>query len=151
MIRRVLAAVAVAFAATVTFAPAAAADNCDIFINPEDCQNTGWTIGTIATVTGGVAVATVAVVSARSDTTPTQPPPPPPQPPPPPVVPRTPRPPRRRGQDDEETVEGIAVRPAFDPPAITVDPEGAPGRAFSVRLRVGLDPGTQNVQEEPHG
>jgi hypothetical protein len=148
MIRRVLAAVAVAFAATVTVAPAAAADNCDIFINPEDCQNTGWTIGTIATVTGGVAVATVAVVSARSDSTPTPPPPPPP----PPVAPRPPRPPRTRERDDdEETIEGVAVRPAFDPPTITVDPEGAPGRAFSVRLEVGRDPGTQTVQEEPHG
>ncbi|HEX6355927.1 hypothetical protein [Actinophytocola sp.] len=154
MIRRIMAALAIAFAATVTLAPVAVADNCDIFINPEDCQNTGWTIGTIATVTGGVAVATVAVMTAQSNQPPT-PPTPPPVPPPwtPQQPPRPPRPSRssRSSKDDEPTIEGVAVRPGFAESTTTVYPEGDPGPAFSLRLVVGRDPGTQTVQEVPHG
>lgn len=40
----------------------AAADNCDIFISALDCQNTGWTIGIIATA-GGAAAAAIAAAS----------------------------------------------------------------------------------------
>jgi len=50
---------------TVLLAGAAAADNCDIFINAEDCQNTGWTVGVIATLAGGVAVATAATLASK--------------------------------------------------------------------------------------
>jgi len=40
------------------------ADNCDIFINPADCQNTGWAVGTAAAV-GGVAAAAVAAAKGK--------------------------------------------------------------------------------------
>ncbi|WP_159829216.1 DUF922 domain-containing protein [Arthrobacter sp. 9AX] len=43
----------------------AAADNCDIFVSPQDCQNTGWTIGIIATA-GGAAAAAIAAASKGS-------------------------------------------------------------------------------------
>jgi hypothetical protein len=42
-------------------APPAAADNCDLRINPEDCQNTAWTVGSVAAV---AAAATAAAVAA---------------------------------------------------------------------------------------
>lgn len=145
MIRRLLSALAVAFVATVTSPPVATADNCDIFINPEDCQNTGWTIGTIATVTGGVAVAMVALMAGQSQQTPTQ------SPPTPPPLPDLPHPPRQRRDEnqDENTdeVDGVAVRPVFDAPTVSVDQRGGEERAFAVRLDIHLDPGTQTVQE----
>lgn len=39
--------------------PTASADNCDLRINPDDCQNTAWTVGTAATLaaTGAVTAA----------------------------------------------------------------------------------------------
>ena len=44
-------------------APGAAADNCDLRINPEDCQNTAWTIGTAGAIAATAAVAAVVVAS----------------------------------------------------------------------------------------
>jgi hypothetical protein len=52
-IRLILTALGLSFVALLVLTPPATADNCDIFINPEDCQNTGWTIGVIATLAGG--------------------------------------------------------------------------------------------------
>lgn len=63
---RALAATAVAAAWVLLTPGAASADNCDIFINPEDCQNTGWAIGTTAAVSGIAVVATAAAVSRRA-------------------------------------------------------------------------------------
>lgn len=40
------------------------ADNCDLRINPEDCANTAWTIGAVATCAAVAAV--IAIVSASS-------------------------------------------------------------------------------------
>lgn len=47
-------------------APGAAADNCDLRINPEDCQNTAWTIGTAGAIAATAAVA-AAVVASKPD------------------------------------------------------------------------------------
>jgi hypothetical protein len=158
-LRSILAATGLAFVATATLTPTATADNCDIFINPEDCQNTGWTIGTIATLTGGVAVATAATLTRTpgpSDRTPPPPPPPPPPwPPPPPAPPFGERRPTRRPKEDgddrdDSKIEGVEVRPHIDAPTITVQPEGGTVRAHSVRLEVNLDPGTQAAEELPH-
>jgi hypothetical protein len=124
MIRRLLVVAAFVFVAFVTLTPSAAADNCDIFINPEDCQNTGWTIGTIATVTGGVAVATLAVMTGQSGQVPTAPPPVPQ--PPPPWAGRPPTP-RRERSDDEPSVEGVSVHPFVGAPVVEVRSEGDPG------------------------
>jgi hypothetical protein len=43
----------------------AAAHDCDLRINPEDCQNTAWTIGTTGAVAAVAAVA-AAVATSRS-------------------------------------------------------------------------------------
>ncbi|HCT79335.1 MAG TPA: hypothetical protein DGT23_22795 [Micromonosporaceae bacterium] len=48
------------------------ADNCDIFINPADCQNTGWTIGVIATAGGVAAAATAAAAKGKPKVTETK-------------------------------------------------------------------------------
>jgi hypothetical protein len=47
----------------IVLAPGAAADNCDLRINPEDCQNTAWTIGTAGAIAATAAVAAVVVAS----------------------------------------------------------------------------------------
>jgi hypothetical protein len=163
-IRLILTAAALAFVATSTLSPTAAADNCDIFINPEDCQNTGWTIGTIATLTGGVAVAVAATLTGTrtpgpGNHAPAPPPPPPPAPQPPPPLPppplapwnlptRVPRGDRSSDdRDDDSTIEGVEVRPTIDAPVVTVQPDGEHVHAHSVRLEVHLDQGTQTVQE----
>jgi hypothetical protein len=154
-IRPILTAAALALVATATLTPTAAADNCDIFINPEDCQNTGWTIGTIATITGGVAVAMAATMTGvrtpdPRNHAPTAPTPPPESPPRPPRVRRPPE--GRRDRDDDSKIEGVEVRPVFDDaPTITVEPEDGPGRAHSVRLEINRDPGTQTVQKVHRG
>lgn len=57
----VLVAPALAVAWLVLLARPAAADNCDLRINPEDCQNTAWTVGSVAAV---AAAATAAAVAA---------------------------------------------------------------------------------------
>jgi hypothetical protein len=64
-LRLLLLAAPLSLVVTVLLAGAAAADNCDIFINAEDCQNTGWTVGVIATLAGGVAVATAATLASK--------------------------------------------------------------------------------------
>lgn len=38
----------------------AAADNCTIGINPEDCQNTAWTVATVAAIAASIAGAALA-------------------------------------------------------------------------------------------
>lgn len=57
-------AFAVAFAClalvTVLAAPALA-DNCDLRINPEDCQNTAWTIGAVAALAAAITAILVAL------------------------------------------------------------------------------------------
>lgn len=40
--------------------PTASADNCDLRINPDDCQNTAWTVGTAATLAATAAVTAAA-------------------------------------------------------------------------------------------
>ncbi|HSV64421.1 MAG TPA: hypothetical protein VLJ59_00750 [Mycobacteriales bacterium] len=153
-IRLILAAAALALVATATMTPTAAADNCDIFINPQDCQNTAWTIGTIATLTGGVAVAMAATMTGGRTPGPRDPPPTAPTPPPSESPPAKPPRVRRRpnGRDDDDSkIEGVEVRPTFDAPTITVHPEDRPVRAHSVRLEINRDPGTQTVQEVHRG
>lgn len=44
-------------------ATGAAADNCDLRINPEDCQNTAWTVGTAGAIAAAAAVAAAVAVS----------------------------------------------------------------------------------------
>lgn len=155
-IRPIFTTAALALVATATLTPTAAADNCDIFINPEDCQNTAWTIGTIATLTGGVAVAMAATMTGGRTPDPRNHAPTAPTPPPPesPLTqpPRVRRPPDdRRDRDDDSEIEGVEVRPTFDAPTITVQPEDGPVRAHSVRLEINRDPGTQTVQEVHRG
>lgn len=150
-IRLLLTAVALSFAGLLTLSPPASADNCDIFINPEDCQNTGWTIGVIATLTGGVAVATAATIaSVRSPTPPPQNRPAAPIPPPPlpPLAPPAARPPAGR-RDDRQHIEGVEVRPIYDPPTTAIHPQDGAVRAHSVRLEVHRDLGSQTVEEAP--
>ncbi|RSM48719.1 hypothetical protein DMA12_06250 [Amycolatopsis balhimycina DSM 5908] len=127
-----------AFLTLFLLTPPAAADNCDIFISPADCQNTGWTIGVIATIAGGVAVA-AAATTVSSGGEPEKPEPNPP----PPVVPR----PKRRDRDGSSPVD---VRPIFDPPRIEAGPSGPEARHHSVALEVHWDHGRQTVREVPH-
>src|SRR5215468_10938654 len=107
-IRMLIGALGLSFVASLMLAPPAAADNCDIFINPEDCQNTGWTIGVIATLAGGVAVATAATsAGTRGSDTDKREPTPPTTPLGPPIVPG--RDPREEEEDAAE--EDIEIRP----------------------------------------
>lgn len=39
----------------------ALADNCDLRINPEDCQNTAWTIGSVAAIAAAITAILVAL------------------------------------------------------------------------------------------
>jgi hypothetical protein len=117
------------FVPLLMFAPPAAADNCDIFINPEDCQNTGWTIGVVATLSGGVAVAMAATTA--SDTKPGDT--------------------DRRERKRRSTTEHIDIRPTSDPPWITVQPPDGVVRGHSMTLEAHSDPGWQAVQEVDRG
>jgi hypothetical protein len=45
--------------------PAAHADNCDIRINPLDCQNTAWVVGSVAAIAACGAVVAASVVGGR--------------------------------------------------------------------------------------
>jgi hypothetical protein len=45
------------------FAAPAVADNCDVRINPSDCQNTAWTVGSVAAVAAAATAVAVAVSS----------------------------------------------------------------------------------------
>jgi hypothetical protein len=44
-------------------ATGANADNCDLRINPEDCQNTAWTVGTAGAIAAAAAVAAAVAAS----------------------------------------------------------------------------------------
>ncbi|MFC0111108.1 hypothetical protein [Kibdelosporangium aridum] len=146
MIRMLLAVVALAASALLAFSPSAAADNCDIFINPEDCQNTGWTVGVVATLASGVAVA----IAATRKTHHAEPPPPPPTSPTP-TPPPPPPPIGKQQRRDEDTIEGIDVRGELVPPAVEARPQGETGNTVSIRLEVNIDPGTQSAQEVNRG
>jgi hypothetical protein len=147
ILRFTLAAAALAASASIAFSPSAAADNCDIFINPEDCQNTGWTVGVVATLAGGVAVA-IAVTSAGVHR------PAPEHREPPPVPAPTSlglRPPGRPPREDRDEIDGVEIRPEYDPPAVTAEPRSGTGRTHSVRLEINIDRGTQTAQEVRRG
>jgi hypothetical protein len=130
-----------AFLTLFLLTPPAAADNCDIFISPQDCQNTGWTIGVIATIAGGVAVAAAATTVSTGGEPEKQEP----RPEPPPGVP----PPRRRERDGSPDGD-VDVRPIFDPPRIEAGPSGQEARHHSVALEMHWDRGRQTVREAPH-
>jgi hypothetical protein len=59
-----------AFAILVLLAGPASADNCDLQINPEDCQNTAWTVGVVAVTTATVTVAVTAATAGSTTTAP---------------------------------------------------------------------------------
>ncbi|HEY2765991.1 MAG TPA: hypothetical protein VGJ13_18570 [Pseudonocardiaceae bacterium] len=145
-IRLTLAVVGLSLLTSLVLAPPAAADNCDIFINPEDCQNTGWTIGVIATLAGGVAVATAATAAggrsggSSGDVEPREPVPPPPAGS---LITGPARPDRRR----RPAAEDIDIQPTSDPPSITIEPPDGTVRSHSVTLEAHHDPGWQTVQE----
>jgi hypothetical protein len=127
-IRLVFAALGLSFVALLVLASPARADNCDIFINPEDCQNTGWTIGVIATLAGGVAVGMAATTagSNRADT-------------------------QKRERERRSTAEHVDIRPTSDPPSITIQPRDGAVRGHSVTLEAHSDPGWQTVHEVDRG
>jgi hypothetical protein len=109
----------------VTMAKPAAADNCDIFINAEDCQNTGWTVGIIATLAGGVAVATAATLASR--------------------------PQEQMSDDEQQFVAGMGVRAMFTSPTTEVEPSSGVVNAHAVRVVAHSDQGRQTVREARHG
>lgn len=57
----VVALVLAGVALLVVFADPALADNCDLRINPEDCQNTAWTIGAVAAIAAAITAILVAL------------------------------------------------------------------------------------------
>jgi hypothetical protein len=145
-IRLIVTVLSLSFVASLVPASPAAADNCDIFINPEDCQNTGWTIGVIATLAGGVAVATAATAAGgtkRGDIKRRKPA----ASPPPPVARRT----ARDRDEQRRTTEDIDIRSTSDPPSITIQPTDGVVRAHSVTLRAHRDPGSQTAEEVDRG
>jgi hypothetical protein len=103
----------------------AAADNCDIFINAEDCQNTGWTVGVIATLAGGVAVATAATLASRHNGAP--------------------------DGDGEPPPAGIVLRPMLSNPTTAIQPPDGVVNADSMKLVAHGDPGHQAVREVHRG
>jgi hypothetical protein len=120
-LRLLLLAAPLSLVVTVLLAGAAAADNCDIFINAEDCQNTGWTVGVIATLAGGVAVATAATLASR----------PPPE--------------------KQTTFDGIGLRAMFTNPTTTIEPRSGVVTAHSAKLVAHDDHGRQTVREGHRG
>jgi len=143
--RLILAALGLSFVASLVLTPPAAADNCDIFISPEDCQNTGWTIGVIATLAGGVAVATAATTAGtRGGDTDNREPTPPPSPPGPRTI-------SRDRREEDRAAEDIEVRPIADSPSIAIRPIDGMVRGHSIRLQAHHDPGWQTVQEVHRG
>jgi hypothetical protein len=127
-IRLTFTALGLAFVVLLIMAPPAAADNCDIFINPEDCQNTGWTVGVVATIAGGVAVAMAATTAGgnHGDT-------------------------EVREREPRSTTEHVDIRPTSEPPATTIQPPGGVVRAHTVTLEAHGDPGWQTVQDVDRG
>ncbi|MEU5266944.1 hypothetical protein [Amycolatopsis sp. NPDC021455] len=114
-----------AFLTLFLLTPPAAADNCDIFISPDDCQNTGWTIGAIATIAGGVAVAAAATtVSSRGET-------------------------EKRPRDGSSRENEVDVRPIFAPPRIEAGSSAREVRHRSIALEMHWDRGRQTVREVP--
>lgn len=143
-IRMAVAALGLSFVASLMLAPPAAADNCDIFINPEDCQNTGWTIGVIATLAGGVAVATAATAAGtRGGDTDKRVPTSPTTLLGPPIV--------SRDRREEDAAENIKIRPTVDTPTIAIRPVDGVVRSHSIKLEVHRDPGWQTIQEVTRG
>jgi hypothetical protein len=145
-IRLILTVLGLSFVASLVLARPAAADNCDIFINPEDCQNTGWTIGVIATLAGGVAVATAATVTGsktggnvkrRNSATP--------------LSPAGSRMTSRARRERRWTIEDVNIQSTSDPPSITIQPPDGVVRGHSVTLEAHHDPGWQTVQEVDRG
>jgi hypothetical protein len=114
-------AVPLSLIVTVLLAGPAGADNCDIFINAEDCQNTGWTVGVIATLAGGVAVATAATLASRPT------------------------------RDREATLDGIGLRAVFTGPTTTIEPRSGVVDANSTTLVAHSDQGRQTVREGHRG
>lgn len=144
-LRLLLAALGLSFVVSLVLAPPAAGDNCDIFISPEDCQNTGWTIGVIATLAGGVAVATVASTASTGGSNgdnnrPLRPP----------TAPTAPAL-RANVRDRELRAEDIAIRAVPNAPFTAGRPLGGTGRAHSIRLEANRDPGWQAVREVRRG
>lgn len=91
--------------------PPARADNCDIRINPEDCQNTAWVVGSAAAVAACGAVVAACVYGAQSR--PEEPAPPQPER----VVTASatvamPRPPQRTEQSEQRASEPSAPEPS---------------------------------------
>lgn len=128
----------VTFFALLLLAPPAAADNCDIFISPDDCQNTGWTIGVIATIAGGVAVAAAATtMSGNRETEEGESGPLPGG--------HVPKRPERK----DSSVGDIDVQPIFDPPRIDIGPSDHAVRHHAIALEVRWDHGWQTLQEVP--
>lgn len=139
-LRLLLAALGLSFVAALVLAPPAAADNCDIFISPEDCQNTGWTIGVIATLAGGVAVATVASTGGSNGDNDRRP-----------VLPLTSPGRPAKVRDRELRAEDITIRAVPAVPFTAGRPLGGTGRVHSIRLEVNRDPGWQAVGEVRRG
>ncbi len=147
MIRvRLLVVLGLSFVASLVLARPAAADNCDIFINPRDCQNTAWTIGVIATLAGGVAVAAVATASVGKKRRPAERREP--------VAPRSPADASTTNLERPPAVidiDHIITRSRSDPPSITIQPSDGVVRGQTVTLKSQSDPGGQTVQEVDRG
>jgi hypothetical protein len=122
LFRRLLVTAPLALIITIFLTQPAAADNCDIFINPEDCQNTGWTVGVIATLAGGVAVATAATLASK------RPPPPPPP-------------------SEDTTIHGVGMRAMYTNPTTATQPSDGVVRAHSMRIVAHGDKGLQTIRE----
>lgn len=67
--RRALGLAAATAAALSLWAAPAFAHDCDVYINPEDCENTAWTVGVIATISAGAAAATGLARNGKLDCT----------------------------------------------------------------------------------
>jgi hypothetical protein len=144
-IRLILTALGLSFVALLVLTPPATADNCDIFINPEDCQNTGWTIGVIATLAGGVAVATAATAAGGKEGGGERRKP---------TAPLSPAGPWMTSSARRErcwTIEEVEIRLTSDPPSITIQPPNGVVHGHSVTLETHSDSGWQTVQEVDRG
>jgi hypothetical protein len=96
-VRRLARPAALAFSAAaflVALASPASADNCDLEINPEDCENTAWTVGAVALTAAGVTTVVVAAAAGAPGAGP-------------PAVP---------GRTVGQVATGDVGGPAFDPP-----------------------------------
>lgn len=144
--RLILTVLGLSFVASLVLARPAAADNCDIFINPGDCQNTGWTIGVIATLAGGVAVATAATATGSKKGGDAER-----REPAAPLPPAGSRMTSRTRRERRWTIDDVDILPTSDPPSITIQPPDGVVRSHSVKLEAHSDPGWQTVQEVDRG